>query len=375
MRKYKMIILSLFVLFIIPTFVSAKSYKFNDFENEFSNIAWPDSSAPTLKKGDIIDFSDHSSNVTIFFEDVADNNCYGNAEGCKTTYTLSDDSMIFVVYYNELVLLKAENNIIDYADLVDGHVYKSGDVISNPSMYYDAYYDVNKDGTCNYYKDSNGDSLFSNANFSSKNYCVQEGLVTKLPKYGNKDIMWKLSIVDGALYSPYYLFFEPYDYKAPVFKLTCDRQSINYGEKAKCSVTANAIYELKDVSFDLSTPNFKVSNPTGTDNVKKVSGSREFNFTINNGSSLINKEFTLMTFNLEATKNEVYVDDVAVVDILYTDDLYSGEYEMLKSDLKVIPNSSNPKTYRNTLLLTLPILLLMVTMLTLKLRGEKKKKI
>ena len=374
MKKQRLFLMSLlFALFMIPAIVSAKTYDYNEIRNQYYNGENP---SILFKKGDSISFSNCNYQTYIYLEEIEDNKCYGNFDNCTKTYTLNNDAVMQTIYDNSIILFRVENNanVNNFSDLQDGHVYKSGDVVFNSSSCYDAWFPMNTDNTCNYIVDYEGYSYFYRAGYASNNYCILEGVATKLPKYGNKDIMWKLTIVDGRSYSPHTMVFEPFEYKTPEFKLKCNKDIINYGEKASCSVTATSVYKLEDVAFDLTTPNFKVSNPKGSDKVQTVTGNKEFNFRITSNEDLTNKEFVLMTFDLEAAKNEVYADDVSVTNIAYVDELYEGEYEVIKSDLRVV-TSKNPKTYRNTVLLLLPIIILVGTMVTLKFRGEKKKKI
>lgn len=363
MKKYLLFILVI-GLFLIPNMVSAKTYNAEDF-----NMPDEDKGEVIIQivePGDTIKF-DNVSSVNIYIDEKMLDNCYGTQSGCTTTYEVTK-RMVYSYFYRhggtlvglEFKTIEDNANIISLNDLVDGHIYKSGDYIAFPFYNYEIYY-----------YDANGNNLFTPS--STLVHKIDQMLDENDEFY---DATYKLSIIEGTHYSPIDLAFQVYDYVKPSFRLECDKDTINYGEKTTCSFLATSMQQLKEVSFSLDFPNFKVSNVKAANHVTKLDGQSQYRFRIENGYGLNNTEFRIMTFNLEGTKNENYVDDINITNINYKDNLYEGNYDTLQSNLRIHTSGlKNPDTYRNLALILLPIIILAISLGIVKVQRDRKKKI
>ncbi len=345
-------------IFLLPSIVFAKSYTVSDFPNP--GVDEEEVNAFILNPGDTIDFSSVPTS-SIYIDKQVLGTCYGSNDTCTSTFEATKS---LILEYNaiaytpnrrvDFLTIDQGAEVISLNDLVEGHIYKSGDIVVFPHYSYMVYY-FNEEG-----------------NDIKHNYV---NLSHKLDKYGNEDITWKLSIVDGAMYAPISLAFQPFSYVKPQFKLTCEKDSINYGEKTSCYVSAISQYQLKEVSFSLDFPSFKVSNVKPANNITETEQSGMYNFRIADGYGNNGTEFKLMTFDLEGTKNENYVDDINITNIQYRDEIYEGSYEVLQSNLKINTKKiENPNTYRNVALILLPILVLIASFGIVQLQKNKKEK-
>ena len=82
-----------------------------------------------------------------------------------------------------------------------------------------------------------------------------------------------------------------------------------------------------------------------------------------------------MTFDVEGTKDNTYLDKITLRNVEFTDEILSGNYKDLDSNLNVISTKetiSNPKTGIKLLFIIIPILLLIIVG-TISLFIKKKK--
>ncbi len=353
MKKYFFTIL---VLLLLPVVVSAKTVSDDHF-----NLPGDDATEviiQTFEPGDIIEFKEIAENL-INIDDVDEEGCFGTNSGCSRTYKFTKS----VIYEGSrgrgiLKFMSIDKNtkIISVDDLVDGHIYTSGDIIAFPHINYEM----------NYY-DSTGELITNRT----------AALVGKIEQYNDKDITWKLSILGSTNYAPISLGFQVFNYIKPTFKLACDKTTLSYGEKTGCAVSAISQYQLKEVAFSLDLPNFKISNPKASNHITMSSNNNKYKFQVENGYGNNNIEFRIMTFDVESTKNGNYIDDIKISDLSYSDDLYEGDYDTIQNNIKVTPSSSlkNPNTYRNAILILLPFLILGISLIIIKVENNMKKKI
>ena len=79
-----------------------------------------------------------------------------------------------------------------------------------------------------------------------------------------------------------------------------------------------------------------------------------------------------MTFELEGTKNEDYVDNISVSNINYRDTLYGNSVDDVQSSYEVIPSTFvNPNTIRSLLIIITPLLAFLIALLIYKKRSKK----
>ena len=182
-------------------------------------------------------------------------------------------------------------------------------------------------------------------------------ILLKIPQYEDKDTYWKISVLNDGYYNYPSAHLTPFDYKDPEFKLTCKDSSIAYGKSTSCEVSVVSDSKISDVSFDLSSPNFKVLSTSFPDDIKKVNGDKEYNLKIDDNHTWNNKGEILMRFVVEGVKNVSYTDDIKLRGISYTDEYVTSYYGDVKSTLEIVP-INNPKTLYNYLIILLPILLL-----------------
>ena len=168
-----------------------------------------------------------------------------------------------------------------------------------------------------------------------------------------------------------------FNYIKPTFKLACDKNTLSYGEKTNCAVSAISQQQLKEVSFSLDLPNFKISNTKAANHITMSSNNSKYELKVENGYGNNNIEFRIMTFDIESTKNGNYIDDIKISDLSYSDDMYEGDYDTIKNNIKVTPTSTlkNPNTYRSIILILLPFLILGISLIVIKVQNNMKKKI
>ena len=78
--------------------------------------------------------------------------------------------------------------------------------------------------------------------------------------------------------------------------------------------------------------------------------------------SIFNEKRVIMTFEVEGTKDATYLENIALNNIEYTDEIVTAKYDNLDSNLNIVSTKpvTNPKTGIKPLFVIMPILLLVV---------------
>ena len=319
----------------------------------------------TLEKDDVIDFSTAGTETFYLFfdDDIYRSNddvsyygeyassCYGNGENCRSTFVVPNKMIVtdFALgfagndYRAHIGLISVDDNqqIITSDELQEGKLFKGGSIIVYRQPYHGIYY---------FDEDENyilGDTFYYAGVLASS--------------YHDNSIYQYTSVEDSQYAGEYYYAFKKIRYTSPEFSLKCEKNSIQYGEKTSCSVCVTSIEQLNEVSYNLNIPNFKVSNVVPGTHTTPFEGSSEYNYRIDSGYAVNGEEFVLMTFDLEGTKNESYLDNVSIVGIYYQDNVYSGSYDNVVSDLRIVPGThKNPNTWNNLFIVIVPFITLLV---------------
>ncbi len=389
MKRYIVIIVTAF-LFVLPTSVWAKNVNFYDLMYSDDNIL--------LSPGDVIEFSTPYSSWTdiyhIYIDGVrVDDNYYVDEnnnpfDDALNSYTISKkvilsglyDTGDYIMdpygsnryYINNMNFVSSDesNNFYRYTEITDGQVFSSGDIIN---------FNIPRGNDLSiYFYDADRELEFAELvyyNVPIKNYLF--------PEIDGKKAYWKVDFFEDGLYRPgVFPHFYQVNYTEPEFSLKCDDKEIDYGKKTTCHLYVTSKYEMNEFSFDMNLPNFKISNIILPKEVKSTSGERMYNYLINQGYANNGKNVLLLSFDLEGTKNENYIDGIDLMDIDYKDEILTGSYQKVSSKLGIKPskkdtiNLTNPKTYANIIYMLLPLILLFVAFVMVKLfEKENKKKI
>lgn len=364
--KNKKIVISFFSLFILVIAfgvldVNAKTYSAADYSFTKRTI---------LEPGDVLDFSSGSNTVTyiLYLDDsLITSDCFGVKNECSTQFVVKD-KMIYEktmgggtidneYKYGYFRSIKEDAEIIslDISDpiyrqnWVDERYYKSGDILLI------SYNDRHGSWFNIYDKDNN---IISSGSI----WDVLPGLVI-LPKIDGKDVYWRHEIIMVAqMYNFPVPIFTPIDYTEPKIELKCDKDKINYGEKTKCEVSIECTHVLNKLEFSMNQKDLKFTNYSFSNGITNTgnNNSIKLNITDNN---ICNEKKTIMTFDVEGTKNSTYLDKLSLNDIEYTDELLTAKYNDLDSNLNIISTNniiSNPKTGTRIMFIIIPIIILLI---------------
>ena len=252
-------------------------------------------------------------------------------------YKLEDDD-------NQIYYYKSREENYNPGDVV---YYKSGDLI---------LFTHYAGGYTSYYIFDENDNLIETMNFSSG-----LPLIKRLPKINNKDVYWKCEYIQGGSYSLPEPYFTPIDYTEPKIELKCDKDKINYGEKTNCEVCIECTHVLNKLEFSMNQKDLKFTNYSFSNGITNTgnNNSIKLNITDNN---ICNEKKTIMTFEVEGTKDSTYLDNISLNNIEYIDEVLTAKYDDLDSDLNIVSTKplKNPETGIRTLFIIMPILILLV---------------
>ena len=354
------------IMLICPMKADAKTYY-------ISETYWPwKYPLDILGSGDVLDFSNcyDSYKYTLFLDGEAVNDCYGKTSECNLQYTIKEK----IVYSNfnyhgngneSLYFNKMADNqeLLIYDDsTVDGY-YKSGDVI--------AFYTEKPANVMAFYVYDENDNIIISEPYYSFNPPTY-----KLPQINGKDVYWKLEsfVTPGNYYSGKCPHFTPIEYEEPKIELKCDKDKINYEEKTKCEVYLESLYKMSNLNFSINHKNLKLSNISYLDGVTNSNdNSQTMKLSFSEDTSF-NEKRVIMTFDVEGTKDSTYLDKITLNNIEYTDEVVTGKYKDLDSNLNIVSTTptTNPETGIRTLFIIMPILLLIIIASTSLFRNKKK---
>lgn len=362
MKLKSFLLILMLSIVIIPLNINAKTHHMSD--NIYSPWIYP---LEIIEPGDILDFSDcYSRNIFIDGEKI--NGCFGRLNECSLQYTANNRmiySLVFArpeateVYFNTL----SENQeILIYNDSTEDGYYKTGDVIA-------FYTELGPNDMAFYVYDENDDLIIE------YNYTSSRPLTYKLPKINGKDVYWKLESfkTPGNYFSGKCPHFTPFEYTEPKLELKCNKDSIKYGEKANCELCLECVHNISNLNFSLNQKDLKFSNLKYSSNINNIGDNNRIQLSIND-ENICNEKKTIMTFDVEATKDDTYLDKIALNDIEYVDEIVQAKYEDLDSDLNIISNkpSTNPKTGTELLFIILPFIVLIIIGTIYTLKTKKK---
>ena len=369
-KSVVLFLLSVFILVVIfvPLKVQAKTFVIG------SSIysAWQDD-FDIIEPGDILDFSNCSSSIKydLFLDGEKESECYGNKPECNKTQYIVKDRMVFGYAEYEYQIesmyfykLSPDQELLIYDDSTPDGYYKSGDVFvfltEKTGPHEMGLFIYNDDDDLLYYSD----------------YSPYRTLSYKLPKIKGKDVYWKLEsfVTPGNYIYGECPHFRPFDYDEPKIELICDKDKIKYGEKASCEVCLECTHALSKLEFSMTQSDLKFSNFGYSSGITNVGNEQSIKLNISD-NNLCTAKKTLMTFDVEGTKDNTYLDKITLRNVEFTDEILSGNYKDLDSNLNVISTKetiSNPKTGIKLLFIIIPILLLIIVG-TISLFIKKKK--
>ena len=83
------------------------------------------------------------------------------------------------------------------------------------------------------------------------------------------------------------------------------------------------------------------------------------------------EEFVLMTFEIEGTKNEDYVDNISLSNINYRDSIYEDNPSNVQTNIEITPSTFvNPSTYKNLIFIILPIIMMLISLVIFKYKTK-----
>ena len=363
-------ILMLTIMFIFPIKIEAKTYVTTQKPNMIME-------KEILEPGYVIDFSNSSyshskySRYYIYLEnELITDNCFGVEDTCLQQFVV-EERMIFqrkisseenantTSYGINFYKLKPDEKLLTldissekyWQDYVDEHYYKSGDIIKM-----EINHGLNT--SIGYYVLDNQEHIIESGGF------IWEipGLI-RLPQIDGKDVYWINHIImSGGIYNYPTLNFIPFEYTEPKIELKCDKDKINYGEKTKCEVCIECTHVLNKLEFSMNQKDLKFSNFIFSNGITNTgnNNSIKLNITDNN---ICSEKKTIMTFDVESTKDTNYLDKIALKNLTYTDEILTGNYNDLDSNLNIISTNniiSNPKTGTRMIFIIIPIIILLI---------------
>ncbi len=337
----KSLILFVLAFLLFPSLVFAKEYNIEDLCFRFDDLV-------VLEPGDTIKLPETYTNFRFSYNiqydgeivseilEVGDDPytvdfkgfVFGRLEGYDDTYGFIN-TVIVVPYIEDYRVIE-----LDLSQPIPAEIYQTGDIIR---------FDFSR-----YFYNSDGEQIY---NYDGYSFYTR-------PQKDGKDQFFSVEVMEDLLYSEYNsIYIKEVEYEKPQFKLKCDNDKIEYGKKTSCKICVESSIPLKNVSFDLSNPNFKVSNVKLASDLIFIEGLSEYNIQFPEDLSE-EGEIDIMSFDVEATKPDNYTDSVQLLNIRYTDSVGGSNYNDLNGDISVIYNIANPSTRKNLFLILLPLLLL-----------------
>ena len=343
------------IMLICPIKTNAKTYYISN--DAYWSWRYP---LDILEPGDVLDFSDcyDSFKYTLFLDGEEITGCYGKPSECNLQYTIKDrivygfyrfpDKRPVELYFNSM---SDNQELLIYNDSTPDGYYKSGDVIA-------FYTEKPANEMAFYIYDEKDNLIFSEPYFSSRPPTY------KLPQINGKDVYWKLEsfVTPGEYFSGSCPHFTPFEYKEPKIELKCDKNKINYGERTKCEVCIECTFVINKLEFSMNQNDLKFSNFIFLNGITNSGNNNSIKLNITD-NSICNEKKTIMSFDVESTKDTNYLDTITLKDLAYTDEILTGNYKNLDSNLNIITvknNISNPKTGTRLLFIIIPRILLSI---------------
>ncbi len=374
MKLKSFLLILMLSIVIIPLNINAKTIYAGS--TSYGNIE-----SVILEPGDIIDFSNSSTpreiqKFYIYLDDeLVTPDCFGVEDVCHKQFVVENRMIVHKnIYINSsqygihFYSLKPDDTLIEIdlsPELIAGNVeerfYKSGNIIKINNIYTNLLsnvYEVND-------FDGNRIESVDMANFNP-------GIII-LPQINGKDVYWGTS-VEIIIYDIAVLSFTPIDYTEPNFELICNKDRINYGEKANCELNLECRHIISEIDFTMSQKDLKFSNLKYSKNITNSGNDQSIKLEIND-ENICNEKKTIMTFDVEATKEDTYLDSIQLRDIVYKDEVLTGSYNNLDSNLNIVSNKNtiiNPSTGTKFLFIIIPIILLILVGTTYTLKTKKK---
>lgn len=347
----KVFILIIAFMFFLPIGIKAQTY---DWVQAYNQI---------LEPGDVIDFETQTDSWFIYLDDALfSSECYGSPQNCNKLFTV-EERMIGYNYDNgNLYFYKLNQNpeLFSFDDNATKEYYKSGDVILFSTNY--------NEKTAYFYDDE--DNLIKSSFYGNSG----RSMLYKLPKIKEKDVYWKMSFIDAGIYNVPCPHFVPFDYIEPKIELMCDKNSLNFGDKAKCEISLECKYKISNIDFSINYKQLKISNMKYLGVTNTSTDDDSFSLVIND-NNICQEKKTIMAFDVEGKNDDTYLDTITLSNIEYIDEIVKAKYSDLDSDVNIVstkPTIFNPETRLNLIFIIIPILLLFIVG-TLSIIITKKK--
>jgi len=257
--------------------------------------------------------------------------------------------------------------------------------ITSPNNYFDKKYCDDYIEPGKYYSSKDAIYLYSSASILMFYDKEGEPLVNlgysqfmNFPELNGEETYWIYTDAVNAGYN-YYIspMFE--EYIPPKFEFKCSPKTIKYGEKSVCTLYAKKEHNLTDVSFDLDSKEYKILSATFPDGIKEIEGDKQFNLRISDSVEQDSEGFVLGVFEITGNKNQEYNNQVQVINLGFTDEKVSGEYENLEDPIQIIAvatessKETNPITSAKSILI--PSALFVISVFVYFIVEVKMKKI
>jgi len=193
---------------------------------------------------------------------------------------------------------------------------------------------------------------------------------------------WKVYTTSLTYYGTPTLFFKPYDYIEPEYKIECNPTEITPGETSKCELKVKYHSKIRSLNFKLDTDQYNISNVEAGDDFEDLQ-ENDGVYSLASKSSLEDSEegrtTTILSFLIKSDGNTVSsADNIKVVDLEYHDELSESPKKMIsatvtqnkqeKADIKNIIN--NPKT-RNNIMIIILLLTIITTSIIISNRSKE----
>ena len=144
----------------------------------------------------------------------------------------------------------------------------------------------------------------------------------------------------------------PYEYQEPKVSLSCDPDTITYGETSECKVNLNYYSQMSSISFKLNTEDYDIDGIEPTDDWKDLEVGEDGTISLNSTENLTldKNNSTIISFRISPKENTVIdnLDNIQLSNINYSDNVVTGN-EMpdsnttVKQELKEENKEEKPK--------------------------------
>lgn len=168
-----------------------------------------------------------------------------------------------------------------------------------------------------------------------------------------KSKRWKIVSIQRWSFAPFY-YMIPYEYKEPLYELSCNPEIISQGEYSNCTLKATYYTKLKNIDFNLNINDYEISDVKAGDDFEDLQV-EDNKYSLRGKSSMEEssegKETSIMTFRITSkTNKEVNLENnIKIENINYQDQVEEGSKEIVTATIKQksLNNDNNTKIFKN----------------------------